>query len=267
MAVIERNQNISFISSVAQLSSLLKKIKDLTTINPRIIMRIEQSNILLFSFVGDSFKNIHAFKNYVFPIEEIMTIKKGEIDEPLFFIARDGKKFYKILENLLDYKDDIKCKISINEENYVNYISFDNTNKDHIGLDIKIIGSDPVAIGSQISIDDINYLMDTEKSLFNFRINNMDFYKIKKMGTIDNEAKSVLYINITDKILSVGEMDRVKWKLNITPVESEDMIISFPKAYFNTINPSDFIDVYVFEEFILCKYDDFNLMILLETTI
>jgi hypothetical protein len=58
-----------------------------------------------------------------------------------------------------------------------------------------------------------------------------------------------------------------KWHLNIAQVDQEDIIMSFPKAYFNTISPNDFIDVFVFEEFILCRYDDFNLMILLETTI
>lgn len=256
----DKNQNILFTTSVEQLSNLLKKVKDLTTINTRIIMRIETTNILLFSFVGDSFKNIHAFKNYIFPIGEIMTLKKGDIEEPIFFIARDGKKFYKILENFLVYKDDvIKCKISVNDENYINYIGFD-TNK----MSEKIIGSDPISIGSEISIDDINYLMDTDKSIFNFRLNKIDFHQIKKRGVIENEPKSVLYINVVNKMLSIGE---TKWHLNITEVESDNITLAFPKSYFNTINPTDFIDIYVFEEFILCKYDDYNLMILMETSI
>jgi hypothetical protein len=131
-------------------------------------------------------------------------------------------------------------------------------------LDIKIIGNDPIAIGSQISVDDINYLMDIEKSIFHFRIEKQDFSEIKKQSMIDNSPKSVLYINVNNKRLSIGE---TKWHLNIAKVDYEDIMMAFPKAYFNTINPSEFIDVYVFENFILCKYDDFNLMILLETTI
>ncbi len=255
----DKNKNITFTTSIEQLTNLLKKIKDLTTINQRVVMRIESSNILLFSFVGDSFKNIHAFKNYVFPISEVMTIKKGEIEEPIFFITRDGKKLYKILENFLIYKEIVNCKISVNDENYVNYIGFDNKK-----LNEKIIGSDPIAIGSEISTDDINFLMDIDKSEFNFRLNRTDFLQIKKRGLIENEAKSVLYINIVNKMLSIGE---TKWHLNITEVDRDDITLSFPKSYFNTINPKDFIDIYVFEEFILCKYDDYNLMILMETTI
>jgi hypothetical protein len=259
MPVIDKNTNIHFTQTPEQLTNLLKKVRDLTTIDQRIVMRIEENSVLLFSFIGESFKNIHAFKNYIFPTEDVMTIKKGDLSEPIFFISRDGKKLYRILENYLSYKETIDCKISSNDENYVNYISFDNKK-----LCEKIIGSDPIAIGSQISIDDINFLMNIDNSTFNFRLNKSDFLQIKKRGIIENEPKSVLYINVNNKMLTIGE---TKWHLNVTEIESEDIIMSFPKAYFNTMNPSDFIEIYIFEEFILCKYDDYNLMILLETTI
>lgn len=259
MTVIDKNKNITLTCSTDKLSTFLKKIRDLVAIDPRIIIRIEKESILIFSFVGNSFKDIHAFKNYIFPTSEIFSIKKGDINEPVFFLAKDGKRFYRNLENFLDYENDISMKFSVNEDNYVNFISLSNTK-----LDIKIIGNDSIIIGSQISIDDVNYLMDIDKSMFNFRINRSDFLRIKKMGLIENEPKSVLYLNIQNKVLSIGE---TKWHLNITDVDSEDSMMSFPKSYFNTINPSDYIDVYVFEEFIVCKYDEFNLMILLETTI
>jgi len=258
----DKNKNISFTCSKEQLFIFLKKIKDLTNIDKRIIIRMENDNVLIFSFVGDSFKNVHAFKNYVFPIETIFNIKKGAIDSPIFLIVKDGKRFYKTVENLLDYQDDIKCKISVNDENYVNFISFNNSK-----LDIKIIGSDPITIGAQISIEDVEFLMDIERSIFNFKINKLDFSKIKKMSLIDrieNDNKSPIYININDKILSIGE---TKWRLYISDIEYRDITISFPKVYFNTMDPSDVIDVYVFEEFILCKFDDYNLMILLETSV
>lgn len=254
-----KSQNILYTTTIDQLNSLLRKIKDLTAINTKIVMRIEQSNVLLLSFVGESFKTIHAFKSYVFPIEEIMNIKKGDLSEPIIFIINDGKKLYKTIENFLDYKEDIKCKMSIDDENYVNYVEFDNSK-----LDIKVIGGDPVSLGSAISIDDINHLMDIDKSSFHFRLNRLDFTKIKKMGSIDNEPKGVFYININNKMLSIGE---TKWHLNIDEIDWEDTTMSFPKSYFNTINPRDFIDIYAFEDFILCKYDDYNLMIVLEITI
>jgi len=259
MPLVEKNLNVTFTSTPDQLSNLLKKIKDLTTIDPRIVIKIDASTVLLFSFVGNSFKDIHAFKNYVFSIEEVLTIKKGEIDEPIMFIARDGKRLYRILENFLNYKEEIEGKISVNDENCINYISFD-TKK----MSEKVIGSDPISIGSQISIDDINFLMNIDNSIFNFKLDKTDFLQIKKRGLIENEPKSVLYINVNNKMLTIGE---TKWHVNIAEVTSDDIILSFPKAYFNTINPTEHIDIYVFINFILCKYDDYNLMIILETSI
>jgi len=263
MPPVDKNQTLTFTSSVEQLSNFVKKIKDLTTIDTRIVMRIEPTNILIFSFVGDSFKNIHAFKNYIFPVKDVMDIKKGEIKDPIFFVSRDGKKLCRTIENLFGYNQDIKCKISINEDNYINLMTFENDK-----LTIKILGNDVISIGSQISIDDIGVLYNIDNSIFHFRISKQDFTQIKRMGVINNEEKkkSPLYINVNNKVLSIGEGE-TKWHLNVAVVESDDIILSFPKAYFNTISPSDYIDVYVFEEFILCKYDDFNLMVLLETTI
>jgi len=192
-----KNDKFSFNMTSDQLTNLLRKIKDLVAIDPRIIMKIDNSSILIFSFVGESFKNIHAFKNYIFNKEEIMNISTN-IQEPFVFITKDGKKMYRILENLIDYKDNIKGEIIINDQNYVNLITFNNEN-----------------------------------------------------------------LNINDKKLSIGE---TKWKLNICDIEYEDVTLAFPKKYFNTINPSD-IKIYVFESFILCKYSEYNLMILMETTI
>jgi len=253
----KKNDKFSFIMTTDQLTNLLRKIKDLVAIDPRIIMKIYNSSVLLFSFVGESFKNIHAFKNYIFDKEEIMNIST-KIEEPFVFITKDGKKLYRILENLIDYKNDIHGEISINDENYVNLIIFDNEN-----LNIKVIGTDSIVIGKEINIEDINYLMNIENSLFNFDISGIQFAKIKKMGLVDNELNSVLYININNKKLSIGE---TKWQLTLCDIEYEDVVLAFPKKYFNTINPSD-IKVYVFESFILCKYNEYNLMILMETTI
>jgi len=259
MPVTEKNTSYSFTMTTDQLATFLKKVKDLVAIDSRIILRIDNQSILMFSFVGESFKNIHAFKNYIFDREEIMGVKK-EITDPIIFISKDGKKLYRTLNNLIDYEEEIKGKISINDEDYVNYFSFNNDR-----MDIKIIGSDPISIGKEIGIDDVNYLMNTENSLFNFELGAQDFAKIKKMGLIENEPNSVLYLNIDNKKLSIGE---TKWHLNICEIEDiDDTMMIFPKKYFNTINPLEVIKIYVFETFILCKYDDYNLMILMETSI
>lgn len=249
---------ITFKISPENLTLLLSKIKDLTKIDSRIILKFEPTNLLMFSFVGDSFKNIHAFKNYVFNIDDVMKLKEP-IEKTMVFIVKDGKKLYRTLENIVDYNKEIIGKIHFNDENYVNFIHLKNEK-----MDIKVFGTDPIAIGKEISIEDINYLMDIENSIFNFRVEKYDFDKIRKTGLIENELDSVLYIYLKDKKLSIGE---TKWSINICDVENDNLTLALPKKYFNTINPSTFIDIYVFDGFILCKYDECNLMIILETGI
>ena len=248
--------NIHFKLTSVQLQDLLVKIKDLVKIDSRLVMKINNENILLFSFVGDSFKNIHAFKNYIFSTPTIMTIKE-ELTDSLVFIIKDGKKFYRVMENFLDYNVDISGKISYDEDNYVNFISFDNKK-----IDTKIIGGDPITIGKEINIEDIDYLMNIENSLFAFPIDNMDFEKIRKLSLTFKQPKDVVYVNIKDKEVLIGES---LWHLKLCDIELENVTISFPKEYFISMNPKDAILCYVFEGFILFKYDDYNLMIVLET--
>jgi hypothetical protein len=160
---------------------------------------------------------------------------------------------------MVSYNLEIKGKINVDDDNYVNLMSFKNGK-----LDLKVIGSDAIAIGKDISIEDVNFLMNIDNSLFNFDLGVVDFAQIKKLGLIENELNSVLYLTVSGKKLSIGE---TKWHLNICETEVEDVMLTFPKKYFNTINPSEVIKIYVFENFILCKYDDYNLMILMETSI
>lgn len=266
MPIINRN-TIIFTMSHEQMKKFLKKIKDLTAIDSRIMVKIDPTTVLLFSFVGDSFKNIHAFKNYIFPIDQIMTVK-DDIKESYILMIKDGKRLFKMLEGFLILEQDVNCKMLVDDENYINNIFFSQIrNIENKGkFEQNVIGSDPIAIGKEIGIDDINYLMDINNSDFNFIVSKSDFAQIKKTSLIYNEPKSVLYINVYNKMLSIGE---TLWHLDIAEVDSEDIILSFPKAYFNTINPTEYINIYVFnnDNFILCKYDDYNLMILLETSI
>lgn len=248
--------NIHFKITTTQLQDLLVKIKDLVKIDSRLVIKINNENVLLFSFVGDSFKNIHAFKNYIFSTSDLMSIKE-EILDSLILIVKDGKRFYKVMENFLDYNVDIKGKISYDEDNYVNVISFDNDK-----INTKIIGGDPITIGKEISIEDIDYLMNIENSLFAFTIDNMDFDKIKKLSLTYKKLKDVIYVHIKDREVLIGES---LWSVKLCDMNLENSTISFPKDYFISMNPKNSILCYVFETFILFKYDDYNLMVVLET--
>ena len=61
-----KNDIIKFEMSQSNLRTLLDKMKDLTKIDKRLVIRFDKDTLIIFSFVGESFKNIFAFKNYIF---------------------------------------------------------------------------------------------------------------------------------------------------------------------------------------------------------
>lgn len=252
-----KNDTIKFEIVQSHLKTLLDKIKDLTRIDKRLVFKFEQDNLILLSFVGDSFKNIYAFKSYVFKNEEIIDII-SDIDNPIVFISKDGKKLWHYINNFSDY-DLIKCELMYNEEFFANYLKL-NSEK----LEVRIISGDPITVGKEINLDDINTLMNVDNSLFRFKLTSQEFEKIRKMTTIDVKENDIIQIIIESNILYIGEN---KWKIKICEIEHENETFTFPKRYFNTINTSTHVDVFVFDTFILNKFDDYNLLIVLETSI
>ena len=60
-----KTENIKFDISQSHLKKLLDKIKDLAKIHEKkiVVFKFEKDCLILFSFVGSTFKNIYAFKN------------------------------------------------------------------------------------------------------------------------------------------------------------------------------------------------------------
>ena len=256
-----KNETIKFEIIQSNLKTLLDKIKDLTRIDKRLVFRFEKDNLILFSFVGETFKNIYAFKSYVIKNEDLIDII-SEIENPIIFITKDGKKLWHYI-NIFSNYDGIKCEIMFNEEFFANYLKI-NSLPDPDRYEVRIISGDPITVGKEINLDDINKLMNVDDSLFNFKLTSQEFDIIKKSTTIDVKENDIIQIIIESNKLYIGEN---KWKIKICDIEHENETFTFPKRYFNTINTSTFIDVFVFETFILNKFDDYNLLIVLETSI
>jgi len=252
-----KSDTIKFEINQSNLRILLDKIKDLVRIDRRLVIKFEKDNLIVFSFVGENFKNIYAFKNYVFKIEEVIDVI-SEIENPIVFIAKDGKKLWNYINNFSDY-DRVFCEIMFDDEFFANYLKIKSEQ-----LEVRIISGESILVGHEINLDDINKLMNSDEALFNFRLESHEYDKIKKMTTIDVKENDIIQIIIESNVLYIGEN---KWKLKICEIEHEDETFTFPKRYFNTITTSSFIDVYVFDTFILTKFDDYNLLIVLETSI
>jgi hypothetical protein len=257
-------ENIKFDISQSNLSRLLNKLKDLSKINEKkiVVFKFETDSLILFSFVGKNFKNIYAFKNYVFKYDDIFDFIT-EITEPVSFISKNGIHLYHTMNQFTDYKGSVSCEVSPSSMS-TGFADNMKISIDKNKLETSMSAGDNMVVGKDITLDDINNLMDTTNSLFFFFLPCSEYEKIKKMSTIVVKENDIITITVENKELFFGES---RWRLKVCDMDSEDYTYTFPKRYFNTISTTSDIEIDVFDTYILTKYDDYNLMVVLETSI
>jgi len=212
-----------------------------------------------YSFIGKDINDIHAFKTVITDIDDIFDKKRKEISDKITFIIKDGKKFVRNITNFIDFDEDLKFKISYDDQDFnANYIHISNSK-----LRLKEICGDPIIMSKEITKNDIDFLTNKDNSLFNFTISEMDFKKIKRMSTIET-INDILYITVTNNELFIGEN---KWELKICDIDKPNLNVSFPKKYFNTLTFKENSKIYLFENYILISDDNSDLMIVLEMSV
>jgi hypothetical protein len=99
-------------------------------------------------------------------------------------------------------------------------------------------------------------------SKWSFQITEEDFNSIKKLSTINNEDKT---FNITVDKGQVTFSEAAKWELEVAQINPCNATIIFSKKYLGNINSDkEFINFNIFENFILIKDEESNLMLSFE---
>jgi hypothetical protein len=261
---VKKSDVIKFDISQSNLSILLNKLKDLSKINEKkiVVFKFEKDSLILFSFVGKNFKNIYAFKSYIFKLDDIFDFIT-EITDPISFISKNGIHLYHTINQFTDYKEPLNFEVSPSSTSagFADSMRISVANNK---LETSMSAGDNMIVGKDITLEDIEHLMDTTNSLFHFTLPCSEYEKIKKMSTIVVKENDVITITVEDKNLFMGEN---KWRLKVCEIDQENYTYTFPKRYFNTISTTSDIEVDVFDTYILTKYEDYNLMIVLETSI
>jgi len=252
------NKILTMNMSIDNFRYFISFTKELSLIDPSILMSIGNDIIVSYSFVGKDINDIHAFKTVISKTDDLFD-KKKEIENKIIFIIKDSKKFVRNISNFIDFDEDLTFKISYDDEdNNANYIHISNSK-----LKLKEICGDIISMSKEITKEDIDFLTDKKTSLFNFELTEMEFKKIKRMSTIET-TNDILYINVNDGKLSIGEN---KWEINICDIDKPNLSVSFPKKYFNTLSFKENSRIYLFENYILVSDDNSDLMIVLEMTV
>lgn len=252
-------KELSFRISQENVNSLINTLRDLSSIDKRVIFRIDSNNILLYSKVGEG-NSINAFKTFVYKTTDLLEI--SEFEEVINFVINDAKEMYRKLQILNSFEKENIGKIyydNLGELFYAERISLKANTK----LKLNFICDDPTYSNNKISVESVEKLMNTENSNFSFNLKSDDFLNIKKLASTDSES-DVFYLNTIEKdgkyFVSIGES---MWNLTLSEIDYSDTItISFPKKYFKSITIDDeSAKLYVFDNMIMINNPSSNMLI------
>lgn len=251
--------------SLDNLEILISKIKDLTKLDKSVFIKIDNQNILIYSLVGKG-SNIHAFKSHIQKLKETFSVIKDELKEEILYKILDAKRFVTSMIVFIRYMrtqeilDDVDFKMTYFDNYIVEKLLIKNKKSK------EETPGEKSKRDEDIDIEEIDELMNIELTNYSFDLNEEDFRYIKAKTSIEKD-NDILYLNIKDDNLSIGE---TRWEHNICDITNiKDETISFPKKYFKCINYD--IDknmkIYVADRYLLILGDTSNLLISIEFSI
>lgn len=254
------NKKLSIKLKSDKFNDLVSKLKDVSNINEIIKIKIDRNSTLLYSLKAND-NAVLALKSYLLNTSEYF--ENFNENEVYNYIIVNTPKLIKGL-HFFDDKTDIKMELIArlnDEEGYMQIRSVQFTNNK---LKILSVGGEDSKI-KDLTSDAIESRTDIDNSDWKFQITKSDFQNIKKLCSIDSEEK-ILSFNITKGKVFAGEDS--KWELYTGDANKEiNYKIVFNKKYLSNINQDiELIDLYMFENFILVKDNNSNLMLSFEQT-
>jgi hypothetical protein len=251
--------------SLENLTKLINTIKDLSNIDDKIVFKIDNNNILLYTLVGEG-KSINAFKSFIHPMS--IFDNSVSIDGTIIYIASSGKLLVKNMRTLLDFDSSVDIIFHYDDFGgglFADKMELKSTNK----LKLNFYGSDPKSTNTQVTIGHIKDLGDINNAKFSFDLKDDDFTKIKKLASPDVEM-NIFYMNTYERsgvyYVSLGENN---WNLELDTVKYDmELTVAFPKKYFKTINIDNGIaKIYIFDSFLMVSSANSELLISMEVTV
>lgn len=240
-----------------KLPEFISKLEDLTKISDNIKIKIERESTMMYSILGKA--TILAFKNYDIPTNELFEMK-DDLEYGIDIIILNAKKFVK---NLNFLKDNEKVTIEItHKESQEDEDIMDARALQIVGGKLKLnwIG------GEHYEIKDMNKKkldqgLNLKNSRWSFNISKSDFTDIKKLSSINGER--ILQIGVNSGKVVISES--AAWEMEIDNIDSErNSSLILNKKFLGCVNDSDNIQFHIFDNFMLVKHEDSNLMLSFE---
>jgi len=235
----------------------ISKLEDLTKISDNIKIKIESGNTMMYSILGKA--TVLAFKNYNIPTNELFEMK-DDLEYGIDIIILNAKKFVKNL-NFLKENEKVTIEITHKESQEDEDIMHARALQ-IVGGKLKLnwIG------GEHYEIKDMNKKkldqgLNLKNSIWSFNITKSDFTDIKKLSSINGER--ILQIGVKNGKVLVSETSA--WELEIDEIDAErNSSLILNKKFLGCINDEADIKFHIFENFMLVKHEDSNLMLSFE---
>ena len=251
-------KKLNLIMNSDNFSSFVDKLQDLTGIEDTIKIKISKDHLLMYSIMGNE-GQVSAMKCFL--LDTKLYISNFAEEDNYDFVLTSSSKFVKNIK-FFDPKKQIKLEISAkpvpDEDNLQQIRTIHLSNGK---LKISSIGAELHKI-RDLNKKFIDTKLDLKKSKWNFTISVEDFTNIKKLSTINNEDR-ILNINVLNNKVFFSEVS--KWELEVDDVSVSNQHIMFNKKYLSNIDlDKGDIKFHIFENFILIKDDESNLMLSFE---
>ena len=240
-----------------KLPEFISKLEDLTKISDNIKIKIESGNTMMYSILGKA--TVLAFKNYNIPTSELFEMK-DDLEYGIDIIILNAKKFVKNL-NFLKESEKVTIEITHKESQEDDSI-MDARALQIVGGKLKVnwIG------GEHYEIKDMNKQkleqgLHLKNSRWSFTITKNDFSDIKKLSSINGEKILQIGVNTGKVVIS----ETAAWELEIDNIDAErssNLILN--KKFLGCVNDSDDVQFHIFDNFMLVKHEDSNLMLSFE---
>ncbi len=244
-------EEYTFEFNTTYLKDIIAVLKDLTRIDQMIKIKIDHEHVLFYSKAGTG-NNIHAFKSFLFPVENFIIA-----DEPIIidFIILNAVNFVKNLELFLNKTGSVMGKFQYKEKDKIASVLYITDGK----LKFNFVTGDYRQI-KDIPKSEIETKMDPSLANFSFTMNNEQFTEIKKLSAL-NKSET---ISLRVKKGKLEFYDK-RWSNHVFDLPTvADENWSFANKYLKSITPSDDIVIHMFDQFLLFKENNIALMIGLE---
>lgn len=245
---------IKMIIKTDRFQDLINKLSDLTSIDSTIKIKIDNENTLIYSMLGANV--MIGFKNFLIKTSDYFEIK-NELEYSYDVIIANCNKFVKNLEFLKNQSKitiSLSCKESQEDETVMIARSIQIAGGK---LKVNWLAAERYEM-RDISNDVLSERLDIKNRKWSFIISKENFSDVKKLSNINSDR--VVNINVVDGKVILSE--NAAWELEIGETEKNSASLIFNKRFFKCINADkDEIEFSMFENFMLVKDDNSNLML------